>query len=343
MEKDNIGQFSAGVMYSQLDKFGGNLNLAIPNFRGAGQEFDANVEFSKYRQDFSVGFTEPWMFDRPQSFSARGFFNRTIYHYEDGDTISSYGVRLGTGRYLKWPDDYWRLNLSYQISKEQERGVSRDLARFNLREKGILSKVWLTLSRDATDRPMFPTSGSKFHLTSEIAGLGGDYNYFKETAGYEMYFPLIGKLVFGTQGKVGLLGGFTDNPSISRYDLFAAGGVIYDGIIRGYSEAEFGRVRDLDLGTAMMTFSSGLRYPVIDQQLYLKAFVDMGNTWASLSDVDPTDLYTGVGVGVSLLFPMIGLLDFDLGWALDDAGADAHSTDGVKPKFQFHFNMGRGF
>ncbi|MFW6221177.1 MAG: outer membrane protein assembly factor BamA, partial [Fibrobacterota bacterium] len=49
-EKENIGQFTAGLTYSGLDGLGGTFSVTIPNFQGAGQELSANVEYAKRRQ-----------------------------------------------------------------------------------------------------------------------------------------------------------------------------------------------------------------------------------------------------------------------------------------------------
>ena len=63
-EKDNIGQFSVGAAYSQIESFMGTLNLSIPNFRGGGK-IDFGLQIGELRQNVSLNFTEPWAFNRP--------------------------------------------------------------------------------------------------------------------------------------------------------------------------------------------------------------------------------------------------------------------------------------
>jgi outer membrane protein insertion porin family len=350
-EKDNIGQFSAGVMYSQIDGFGGNLNVTIPNFRGTGQEVGANIEFSKYRQDISLQFKEPWLFDTPTSVNGRVFFQR-LTRGEDENKIEtmSYGLVVGAGQRLTWPDDYYRYFVYYRLSKEDDRFSSSigdrnkplDIGNgVKVLNGGWLSKVSFTLERNDTDLPTFPTRGSKFFSTTEIAGLGGSYSFIKETVGYDLYLPLFWKFVLGGKARMGALGGFGGAADISYKDLFTGGGVYYDGVIRGYDEETFGGRFHMEEGKTMLTLSTELRFPILDQQLYFGVFGDVGNTWSSLSRIDLTDLYTGVGFGVRLMFPMIGLLGFDFAWGLDDPLA---IHDDPNPHgFQLHFLMNKGF
>ena len=344
-EKDNIGQFSAGVMYSEVDKLGGNFNITIPNFRGAGEQLDASVEFSKYRQRYSLGFLEPWIFDTPTSLSVRAFYeknksrsNSMSSNYND---YYSAGIEIGSGRRLKWPDDYFRIYLKYRLSWEKDfRQTDNALSDkgFEILREGLLSKLWLNIVRNDTDIPTFPNKGSILSISTQVAGIGGNYNFLKGVVSYDWYFPLFWKFVLGAKSKFGIISGLTDNTRIARSDLFATGGVYYDAPLRGYQEGQFGKYNG-NHGTAMLGFSGEVRFPVLPQQLYLAGFVDMGNTWDDIGDVDISEMYTGVGVGFRLMLPMVGLIGFDFAWGLDHPDG----RFGKKIDFQPHFQMQKGF
>ncbi|MBD3314171.1 MAG: outer membrane protein assembly factor BamA, partial [Chitinivibrionales bacterium] len=263
VEKENIGQFSAGIMFSQLDGFGGNFGISIPNFRGAGQQLDASVEWAMKYQKFSFGFSEPWAFDTPTRLSGNLFYSRQEYY---GDEYQSFGLELGAGRRLKWPDDYFSAYLNYRLSHEDVTRSLDTVGNMIFLNEGLLSRLRFTLERNDTDVPMFPNSGSIFFLTTEMAGLGGDYNYLKATTGYNWYFPLWWKFVLSTKTKFGLLGGFNDTLSLLRTDVFAAGNVLYDGVIRGYDQ-DFGGVYDPGNGVAMFTWTTELRFPILERQM----------------------------------------------------------------------------
>ncbi len=336
-EKDNIGQFSAGVMYSQVDRLGGNFNITIPNFRGAGQQLDATVEYTKHRKRYSLGFLEPWIFDTPTSFSIRGFYETHKSSYYD---YQSTGIELGSSRRLKWPDDYFRIYLRYRLSHEKDnRDYHESLKDFAIVEDGTLSKLSISLIRNDTDIPTFPNRGSILSLSTQIAGLGGNFNFVKGIVGYDWYFPMFWKFVLGMKSKFGIIDGLTKEKRIARSDLFAAGGVYYDGQIRGYSDGAFGRYNNK--GLSMVTFSGEVRFPILEQQLYLAGFIDVGNTWDDLADVDLTDMYPGVGFGFRLMLPMVGLIGFDFAWGLKDP-RDPH-FGGDPSGFIPHFLMNKGF
>jgi len=345
-EKDNVGQLQIGAAYSERDRFVGTFATTIPNFRGNGQELTLNVEYGKYRQDYSVGFREPWAFDRPISLQTSVYYNVTKYASLHSFT-ESYGLRLGMGRKLKWPDDYWRVDGLYQISHDQE---SRNTSyhgpdsTIKVPQEGIMSRLTLTLYRNDTDVPQFPSRGSVFYLTPEIAGLGGSYQYFKTTVGYDRYFPLFWKFVLGLRTKFGTVNRlpWSDTLVISRWDLYNAGGVYSDGTIRGYPEYTFGGRDDPVRGQTMMVMTTMIQFPVLERQLYLSVFGDLGNTWASVAQVDPTDTYKGVGFGMRLVIPMLGMLGFDFAWRLDDPRRTAFVND-PDDRFEFHFLLNRGF
>jgi outer membrane protein insertion porin family len=344
-EKENIGQFSLGAAYSQTENFMGTLNLSIPNFRGKGEKLDLGFQIGESRQNVSLNFTEPWAFNSPTTLS--GGISYDNIKYTNGDHTVEYGFDGSIGRRLTWPDDYFSAGVNYELKwkDDYDTNSSPYSNGVHLHPKGLCSKVGFRLRRDDTDMPTFPSEGSIFMLEPEIAGLGGDYRYIKTIFSYDSYFPLFWKFVLGAHGKVGAvnsLPGMSDI-LISRWDLLSAGGVWYtDGIIRGYDDASLGGRYTPKNGKALLTLSSEIRFPVVDQMMYLSMFGDVGNTWAGLEDVNLTDLYPGIGAGVRLLVPMLGLLGFDFGYGLRSPTQSEHFGEKVNG-WKFHFQMGKGY
>jgi len=345
-EKDNIGQLQMGVAYSMQDGFVGTFSTSIPNFRGAGQELRVNLEYGQNTRNITLGFTEPWVGDKPLSLTGTLFYSRDE-DYDDYLT-KTYGFSVGAVRTrLKWPDDHFRLSTSYTLSYDES---SRDSVRDDehnlyVSEDGWLSKVSFGIERRDLDLALFPTRGSRISINPEIAGLGGDFQYFKGMLSYDQYFPLPLKFVLGTRSKFGMIRELGDNKiTISVSDLFITGGVYGDGDLRGYEEYEFGGYSGHEAtGLNMFTSTLELRYPVLDQQLYLAGFLDYGNTWPELSEISLADAYKGVGFGIRLSLPMLGMLGFDFGWGVDTkrTNGDAFSDD--KTDFHLSFLMNRGF
>ena len=346
-EKENIGQFSLGAAYSQVEQFMGTMSLSIPNFRGQGEKLDLNLQLGQLRQQIGLNFTEPWAFNSPTTLS--GGISYDYIKWSTGDRTMEYGFNGGVGRRLRWPDDYFSVGANYSLMWKDDYDKRTDIYSngIHLQPLGLLSKVRLTLRRDDTDMPTFPNEGSIFDVEPEIAGLGGDYRYLKSSTSCDWYFPLFWKFVLGSHNKFGLvnaLPGTGNDIRISRWDVLSAGGVWYiDGQIRGYTDQSFGGRADPQRGKAMLALSQEIRFPLLEQTLYLSGFADMGNTWSSLQEVNMMDLYPGVGFGVRLLVPMLGLMGFDFGYGLRDPSHDNRFNVAPKPHLEFHFQMGKGY
>jgi outer membrane protein insertion porin family len=353
VEKDNIGTFQIGAAYSQVDGFVGTLALGIPNFRGAGQELKVDCQFGKFRQGATVGFKEPWAFDSPTSLSGEVFYNWSVplYYSRLGqpDTIESRGFSVGIGRSrLSWPDNRFSIHGNYQLSYEKSTYNSDTLSSLvKVLPHGVLSRVSATITRYDFDMPQFPSSGSKFSIVPEFAGIGGDFLYLKGEAAYDQYFPLPLKLVLGSRTKFGSIVPVEGPVRISRYDLFKMGGVYGDADLRGYDEYSIGGYYGLrpDLGLNMFASTLEIRYPILEQQLYVGLFGDIGNTWNSFGKINMSDVYKGVGFGLRLNIPMMGIMGFDFAWGVDrlNKANDRVEYGGEPAGFQLHFLMNRAF
>jgi|WetSurMetagenome_2_1015567.scaffolds.fasta_scaffold00149_20 outer membrane protein insertion porin family len=346
-EKDNIGQLSLGASYSQVDGLMGTFTTSIPNFRGEGQRLDLSLDYGQYRKDVSVGFMEPWAFNTPTALNGSIFANWISYQGYQYNDQTQYGFSGWASRKLKWPDDYFSGTLGYYFAWKQETDTQSTLYSngVHLTPRGFQSKVWFSLVRSDIDMPMFPNQGSRLEITPEISGIGGDYRFLKTSLSYDWYFPLFWKFVLCAKSKFGLINSIDGSGQvhISRYDAFAGGGSwITDGIIRGYKDRSFGGVYYPENGIALLTLSGEIRFPILEQTLYLSLFGDAGNTWSSLEQVSLTDLYPGVGLGLKIDIPMLGLLGFDFGWGLREPDHYQHFGNKIHG-FEFGFQLGKGF
>ncbi len=84
-----------------------------------------------------------------------------------------------------------------------------------------------------------------------------------------------------------------------------------------------------------LTGEVGLR---ISQAIYLSTFIDAGNVWESPAKFNPSRLFRGAGVGLSLVTPLgpIGI-DYAYGFDRVDVVGDPD------PGWKFHFRLGNFF
>ena len=72
------GLFSIGGGYSSQDSFIGTVDLSQRNFLGRGWEVFLKLRAGASTQQGTIGFTEPWLFDRPLSAGFDLFNNRRV-------------------------------------------------------------------------------------------------------------------------------------------------------------------------------------------------------------------------------------------------------------------------
>jgi outer membrane translocation and assembly module TamA len=83
-----------------------------------------------------------------------------------------------------------------------------------------------------------------------------------------------------------------------------------------------------------------LRFPLLTSiNLGGAAFVDVGNVFARVNEVDLRELRTGVGFGLRWKSP-VGPLRIDLGWK---TSRRTFANGEREPRFSYHFSIGQAF
>ncbi|MCC6395578.1 MAG: outer membrane protein assembly factor BamA, partial [Bacteroidetes bacterium] len=160
VEEKSSDNINASVGYSGAFGVTGALGFTINNFSiseplsgGAGQVLNFEWMFGEAStfRTFTLGFTEPWLFDTPTLFGVTLFDTRQVYTFDYERT----GGSIRVGRRFKWPDDYFRGDwiLDAQVNNVRDGlGIYRE---------GRSSQFSLTqvISRNSVDNPIFPTTG----------------------------------------------------------------------------------------------------------------------------------------------------------------------------------------
>jgi len=325
------GKAGIGAAYGGSDGFSGFIELGETNLFGRGQNLGLNYQFSKTKQDIQISFTEPWMMDTPLSLGGELF--HTTSNYSEYDRRRTGGA-ISVGRVLPWVD-YSSASVRYMLEKVNVTNITSDSTSFfySLRDEDWprwTSSVRLNFARDSRDRQVFASTGSLNSLTAEFAGgaLGGDIGYQKYLIDSSWYVPSFWRFIFFLRARAGMVTSLAGREP-PAYEMFELGGTGFYGV-RGYSSRSIGAVRGYDTvgGRSMLILSAEYRCRVIDQ-LQLAVFADAGNTWDSWSSSDFSDLNRGLGLGIRLEVPMLGILGFDYAYGFD--GPDR----GWEPHFQF--------
>jgi outer membrane protein insertion porin family len=351
-----------GQIFNFNWEFGGRGSQLGQGF-GAGGGFG----FQSGLNTFNFGFTEPWLFDEPTTLGFNIFDQRQSQQFSGFGGFQQTGASINIGRRFRVPDDFFRGDWIIRGQYSETSGSSFFFV------NGLDMSIQQSISRISIDNAIFPTDGSRFSLTTKwsLGALGiGQFDYLKNTLDFDVYTPLLqiadqNRLVLRITSSMNYVTGLRDDNSIPPLERYQLGGTALGGFgltpLRGYpdrsigprqlsqtdnrrgSKDEFGN----DLGgqpiggQVMFTSAVELRFAVTlnPVPIYVIGFLEGGNVWDRLANVNPLDLKRSAGVGVRLLLNPIGLLGFDYGYGFDRVAPIGQ--DNGQPQFRFQFQFGR--
>ena len=324
-----------------------------------------------YYKAIALSFQDPWLGGRkPNSFTISGHLseqNNAYYIWQSATSyFRSYGISVGFGKRLSWPDPYFTF---YGELAYQHYGLKNYSSFIMQNGKANMLSLRLVLARNSTDQPIYPRRGSDISLSLQItppfsAMDGKDYSNpnMSEQERYRwsefhkwqfkaQWFQALTpneKLVLMAKAEMGFLGHYNKN-KISPFERFQVGGDGMSGYtmygvdiiaLRGYEDGQLDPVGS-NYSIAYNKYTVELRYPVIlkpSSQIYVLGFLEAGNGFTSWKDFAPWKVKRSAGVGVRLYLPIVGMLGIDWGWGFDPpAGSTKRSGS------QFHFVIGQSF
>jgi outer membrane protein insertion porin family len=188
VEEQNRNQITFGAGVSQYEGFFGQLAFQTSNFMGRGETFSVSAQQGNLAKNYQVGFTEPFLFDRPIT-AGVDVFHQSIQSQHQFTQIS-------TGMSTVWgfpagPFSRWFLNYSYQDVKVTDVNPAYTSTQFTennpfladtllLNQDGQerrISKIGPSFVYNTVDNPIFPTNGKRFSTSVDFAGIGGNSKF----------------------------------------------------------------------------------------------------------------------------------------------------------------------
>jgi outer membrane protein insertion porin family len=184
-------------------------------------------------------------------------------------------------------------------------------------EEEIAGAVWDSIQVGATTKVLAPVP---YHLvkfpteSSELFRLGG--TTFNALRGYDD-FEIVPHNNVSERFDVVETVQTVDSLDTKIYRVFP-GRVFYPG------------------GKYMMVFNFEWQFSVADP-LHALIFFDVGGTWNEVSDFRMDSLHKGLGIGVRMEVPLLGLLGFDYGYGFDRLNrlTGRYNLSGWEPHIQF--------
>ena len=357
-----------------------SISYASPWFGGRRPNaFNVGAYYSKQTDVNSSYYNSSWMNSMYNYYGGYGSYNNYYNNYEsyldDDKYVQLFGLSVGWGKRLRWPDDYFQLSLSLSY----QRYMLRDWQYFII-SNGNCNNINLgvTLARTSTDNQMFPRRGSEFMASVTLTppwSMFDNKDYSKlatdrTSATYDQELQdkyrwieyhkwkfkartftalTSGQKCFVLMSRVelGILGSYNKDKK-SPFETFYVGGDGMSGYSTGYAQETIG-LRGYENGSltpysaagyAYDRFTLELRYPFMlgNTTIYGLTFLEGGNAWYDTKKFNPFDMKRSAGVGVRIFLPMVGMMGID--WAY---GFDKTLSTGTKGGSQFHFILGQEF
>lgn len=351
LREARTGNLTFGAGFSTVEKLvayaeftQGNFDLfnMRNGFQGAGQKFRVRLAIGTETNQILVSFEEPWMFQRELGFEWNGYRTEADYYadyYNETRLGTSFFFRKRIVELLEGRVGYTVENIN--VSNIQS-NAPPDV--FACAGNQSLSKVSFTLLRDDRDQLIFPTKGTRFELTNELAGgpLMGEISYYKIEGRAGWWTVLFGDdahvlQVLARAGSMMPNDGATNIPYTERFFLGGA----YN--MRGYGYRDVGPYQSdpllsgygAPLGGATFVYFSPEYTIRIFEQLRFAMFYDFGYLNSGDWDFNPDNYNHDIGVGFRILI-MGAPLRLDLGYPLNPNQFQSNSI-------QFNFSFGTAF
>lgn len=224
---------------------------------GDGQKLSLRVQSNgRAYRSYSASFTEPWLGGKKRNSLTLGFnsskYSNAFDPYtgtidrarSDTNFLKTTGISVSLGKQLKWPDDYFSLVYTFNITQYKLRNYPIfDQSFTNGTSNNVSFKI--ALQRSSVFNPIFPTSGSSFMASVQftppyslfnknIAKSDNRYKnpeYHKWRFNAEWYVP-IGKplgaeknrqFVLKMAAKYGFMGRYNKDLEYSPFERFQVG------------------------------------------------------------------------------------------------------------------------
>ncbi|MCG3203882.1 MAG: Outer membrane protein assembly factor BamA [Elusimicrobia bacterium] len=369
------GVLSAGAGFSSVDRFVGTLSIQHTNLFGLAQRLNMSYEFGARRQNFDIGWTDPWFLGHNMS-GGIDLFNTVRVRDYPGVRSSFREKRRGVGLRVgpRITDDVGLL-FAYTLETTEifdvDASIKEDLfPTFGIPKENALETDSVTqlkssliseIVSDTRDNKFDATRGWRNAVSVETSGgpFGGEINYYKPQFTSSAFFPTFWKFVFSVSGRVAWVNSFSPSIDVPSSERFFLGG---PDTLRGYDnnsitprvlvDNEYGSQEYSQIpGRILTLFNFEYKFPIVQERnktIFQGAFfLDVGGTWLETGDIDFTTgrldnrMKAGAGFGFRFKTPVFPIR-LDFGIPLNPRNTDS-SRQGDSRGLQPYFTIGNVF
>ncbi|WP_228568342.1 outer membrane protein assembly factor BamA [Campylobacter sputorum] len=176
------GSITGGIGYGSSDGLLLSASLSDTNVFGTGLKGVIGIDKSDDELSGRIGLTNPRLFDSRYSLSGMVYANNYDWDTYEED---AYGFTTSIGRQL---GRYTNVSLAYVIEQSDIKKLSDSLIRTGYKTgKNLKSAFIPSISFDNTDDYYLPRNGIIASTSLEVAGAGGDSEFFKNRTKFNIY------------------------------------------------------------------------------------------------------------------------------------------------------------
>jgi outer membrane protein insertion porin family len=353
LEEQNRNQLTFGAGVSQWEGFFGQLAFQTSNFMGRGESFTVSMQAGSRAQNYQVAFTEPFLFDRNMT-GGVDLFKRTL-QYIGYYTQKSTGGNLVFGFPVA---DFSRMFMNYSYEQVKVADLNdafldplvlsrnpflRDSLLIGEGGKRTISKIVPSFVHNTVDQPIFPTTGRRYTLSFDLAGLGGNTKFYKPRVEGVWFFRHTARTSVGMRARFEFIAPYAGTEVLPIFEKLFLGGE-YD--IRGFdirsigpSDPETGLV----LGGNKSLVFNGEYLITIAGPVRLVLFYDAGQVGDEDQGFAFNQFKTSTGAEIRFFMPVLNV-PFRLIFAMNPQ-REGVLDNNLQPekKFKFRFAVGSTF
>ena len=322
------GELSASLGFGSEDKIRSQMELSHQNIQGRARKAAIALHASFIRWGGELSFTDPWFLGVPLQMD----FNLMAgYKKEPGYTLRQSGGKITLGRRIKERN---RVSVSYQRNWTRLENIKvEDIPEKLNNNQNSLSVKY---SYDSRDNLFNPNRGFYGEIQQE---LGGNFTvhlnrFYRTQIQLKAFHPIGWHSHFGTALEVGWMNSAAGLNGVPLHERFYTGG---PNSIRGFKYQRVGPLDDQHVPTGGMV---RLIWNVFElrrtvyKNVGLALFLDTGNVWKEVKDMQKLNLRYTPGVGLRM-HTVLGMARLDFGF-----NPDARPYE---PAMRVYFSMGQAF
>jgi outer membrane protein insertion porin family len=188
LEEQNRNQLTFGAGVSQYEGFFGQLSFQTANFLGRGETFTISAQQGNRAKNYQLAFTEPYLFDKPMTAGIDlfvreiRFINQFTQSSVGGNTMFGFQVADFARAFISYSYEAVKVKdlneLYLQPELLQRNPFLQDSLLIGEGGRRTISKITPSYVYNTVDHPIFPTTGTRYTATFDLAGIGGNTRFY---------------------------------------------------------------------------------------------------------------------------------------------------------------------